>query len=461
MAVKTYTRSGGAKSGTESYFIGAALVLALGPLLGTFGLLKVMICLLALELIIMAPLDRNIMWYSITSQKLGPSIMRNASIGFAEAVRPCGKPTDDHCLNLYHYSGWMTSVMFGIPVLLILTFCPVIAFVRLFYPEHNHGVPKSRWGLYCFLVRHPVALQGEGPSNGDGLAAMNACESLIYPITPKGLQSGPKDFAYWLPEHEGKPRLRDLFHDKLFNHRFFESHGAKHATLVADVIGHKRRQVFLEPDKAPEKLVWKPRYSTMGLGVEKFEGWENVDDGKTWAPSPVPYVLEEFIQSTEYEASEWYRMTTLWSHDEAEPKSGYIWRTRNQKGDPRIQTDIIGGAYCITNKYKPFVGSSDPGMCVDPRTGKKEPLHPKVEKALTRAIDLMIPMHKNLGHELHSIGWDVMIVEDQPIFLEFNVNNGFFLCDHTLEEAEQMVAFYSREFFARLPRQLINFDPYA
>jgi len=43
----------------------------------------------------------------------------------------------------------------------------------------------------------------------------------------------------------------------------------------------------------------------MGLGVERFESWDNVDDGETWAPSTVPYVLEEFIQSTEYKEAEW------------------------------------------------------------------------------------------------------------------------------------------------------------
>ena len=59
--------------------------------------------------------------------------------------------------------------------------------------------------------------------------------------------------------------------------------------------------------------------------MEKFEGWEKMDDGKDWAPSSVPYIIEEFLQSTEHEKAEWYRMTTLWEFDEAEPKPGYIW----------------------------------------------------------------------------------------------------------------------------------------
>jgi hypothetical protein len=426
--------------------------------LGLKGFLILVALMFITQLAITAPIDRNLFWYSVMSQKLGPSVMRNASIGFAQCVRPGGKPTHEHCLEMYSLPGVVTTVLFGIPAFLIIAFTPAIALVRLFAEEHRTGVPKSKFELFCFLVRHPSAIQGEGPSNGDGLAGMNASESIIYPITPKSLVQGPLDKPYWLKD--GKPRLRDMFHDKLFCHRFFESHGAPHPTLVAEVKDHKRRETFLEPDQAPKKLVWKARYSTMGLGVEKFEGWDMVDQ-QDWAPSAVPFVIEEFLQSTEYEASEWYRMTSLWAIDEAKPKSGYIWRTRNKKGDPRVQTDIIGGAYCVTSKHTPFVGPKDKGMVVDPRTGKKEPLDPKVEKALTTAIDLQKKMHACLGQELHSIGWDVMIVGDKPMFIEFNINNGFFVCDHGMEELHAMVDFYSEQFFARLPTQLIHFDPYA
>lgn len=43
------------------------------------------------------------------------------------------------------------------------------------------------------------------------------------------------------------------------------------------------------------KLIWKPRYSTMGLGVESFRG------ALRGAPSEDPYMLEERLQSYEYE----------------------------------------------------------------------------------------------------------------------------------------------------------------
>jgi hypothetical protein len=97
-------------------------------------------------------------------------------------------------------------------------------------------------------------------------------------------------------------------------------------------------------------------------------------------------------------------------------------------------------------------------MAFDTRKGTKAPLDPKVDKALCRAIDLQIKMHKNLGKELHSIGWDVMVREDVPLFIEFNINNGFYVCDHSMDELETMAEFYSRNFLSRLPHQLLDFE---
>ena len=49
------------------------------------------------------------------------------------------------------------------------------------------------------------------------------------------------------------------------------------------------------------------------------------------------------------------------------------------------------------------------GMAYDTRKETKAPLDPDVDKALSHAIDLQLKMHENLGKELHSIGWDVMV----------------------------------------------------
>jgi len=345
--------------------------------------------------------------------------------------------------------------------------------VRACYPEHYNGCNRHRYlRLWWFFVRHPIAVQGEGPSNGDGLAAMNAAESLLYPITPTNLQRGPTDRDYWLEPAFGKPRLRDMFHDKLFVHRFFKSHGASCPKIIAEVKDHKRREIFMKPEDIDFKLIWKPRYSTMGLGVEWFTSWNNESSlgrkdgspGKDWAPSHDPYIIEEAIVSTENKGlGEWYRMVTLWAYDEEGPKHSYVWRMRNAAGDNRVQTDIMGGARCVTSTYEPYIGSFDKGMEVDPRKNPPtiRPLDPKVHTALTTAIGLQLKMHRNLGKELWSIGWDVMIRDDEPVFLEFNINNGFFVADHPIEECEKMCDFFQREFDARVHKQLVSFDPYA
>ena len=63
--------------------------------------------------------------------------------------------------------------MFAPFALFALAFGPVIALLRVFYPEHRTGVNRhDRLRLFGFLLRHPVAVQGEGPSNGDGPLAL-------------------------------------------------------------------------------------------------------------------------------------------------------------------------------------------------------------------------------------------------------------------------------------------------
>lgn len=470
-----FTRAQGASSGSESYFLGIALACALAWVAGVSlkGFAALVVASFCVQVSVAARIDRNICWYYSTSQKFGPNKMRNASIGFAQCVKPGGKPTSEHSLEMYDLPAIVTSSMFGIAVFLLWAFNPFIALVRAFYPEHFYGCNRLRYlRLWMFFVRHPVAVQGEGPSNGDGLAAMNAAESLLYPISPTELECGPPDRDYWLEPSYGRPRFRDMFHDKFFVHRFFKSHGASCPKLVAEVCAHKRRHTILEPKDAQFKLIWKPRFSTMGLGVEWFTGWENESPsprkdgspGKDWAPSDDPYIIEEAIVSTENKGlGEWYRMVTLWAHDEEGPKHSYIWRMRNSEGDNRVQTDILGGARCVTSKYEPYIGSFDKGMAVDPRKipPTKTPLDPKVHTALTTAIGLQLKMHRNIGKEIWSIGWDVMIREEEPVFLEFNINNGFFVADHPIEECEKMCEFFEREFDARVESQLINFDPFA
>eukprot|EP00501_MAST-03F_sp_TOSAG23-6_P000425 GSMAST32.ASY1.ANO1.437.1 assembled CDS len=67
---------------------------------------------------------------------------------------------------------------------------------------------------------------------------------------------------------------------------------------------HNIRKMFVESSSFPKRMIWKPRYSTMGLGVEHFSTWKNKQATKSnssWAPSSDPYIIEEMIQSTEWD----------------------------------------------------------------------------------------------------------------------------------------------------------------
>ena len=99
----------------------------------------------------------------------------------------------------------------------------------------------------------------------------------------------------------------------------------------------------------------------------------------------------------------------------------------------------------------PFVGPTLKSKVIDPRTGSVSALDKRVEAALSRAVDLQLEMHAVLGKELWSIGWDVMVRDGIPYFVEFNINNGFYVADQTIKEVLQMIAFYEEEFNARLP----------
>lgn len=515
---KRLTRSTGAESGGSTYLISFAIVLVAAFSWSSYSSRdaagnSALTFLQALGYLYLASISIQIFvghlaqgtfvcnfrmfYWSCLSQRPCPVVMRNGIIGFCECVRPGGKPTPVHCLDMYNYNGYLTSSIFTIGWLFIWTLAPLTAFLRIWWPEHWGGVKKNGFRLWLFLIKYPMAIQGEGLSNGDGLAGINGFESLMYPLLGSiDLKQGRKDRAYWMEEDAevcekishsnaseliSKVHLRDFFHDKVFAHRFFESQGALHPHLVCEVSMDQMVQRFdngtskrSTTDRLvrDDKLIWKPRYSTMGLGVEKcnYLGDQAMASEKNLAPGPEPYLIEEKIISSEYlAASEWYRMSTMWSLEWEEPRPGYCWRTRNTPGDPRVQTNIIGGAHCVTG-FDPWVGpNKTPHSVYDPRTEKMEKIHPGVEKALERAIQLQLKMHKVLGQGLWSVGWDVMVRKKQdaitginiepsaadshdnwePIFIEFNVNNGFFLCDHTLGEIEQMAGFYANEITLR------------
>ena len=59
-------------------------------------------------------------------------------------------------------------------------------------------------------------------------------------------------------------------------------------------------------------------------------------------------------------------------------------------------------------------------------------------------------MHKQLGKELSNIGWDIMINEKGVIFLELNINNGFLVSDHGIDQCNKMINFYKKEYNKRV-----------
>ena len=149
-----FTRAQGASSGWESWPIAFGLIVVAWLLSwlfgfwagGAWGLFKFLSATFAFQLLMMqGTLDSQMLWYFCTSLKLGPACARNASIGFAECVRPGGSPTKDHCLNLYSLPPVLTAIMFSATSLTVLALGPFTSFVRVFYPEHEEGVNSGRY----------------------------------------------------------------------------------------------------------------------------------------------------------------------------------------------------------------------------------------------------------------------------------------------------------------------------
>ena len=161
------SRSQGAASGAETYPLALILLLLVfWPTSGLRGCAAAVGVMLAAQLMLASRVDLSIIWNACCSQKFGPQKMRNvrplgcahpgdplpvprlqrvgraepplqngscqrqcmpvtppfaradpaaiaaahcaqASIGFAQCVRPGGRPTDKHCLDLFHFPGWV------------------------------------------------------------------------------------------------------------------------------------------------------------------------------------------------------------------------------------------------------------------------------------------------------------------------------------------------------------------
>ena len=74
----------------------------------------------------------------------------------------------------------------------------------------------------------------------------------------------------------------------------------------------------------------------------------------------------------------------------------------------------------------------------------------KYSDALLKAYDLALSMHRELGKELPNVGWDVMVRESGPVSLEFNINNGFLISDHGVDQCERMIQYVEDEYDKRI-----------
>ena len=375
--------------------------------------------------------------------------LRSAIITFSLNVFPGGSPFVVHCLD-YERDPILCRGLIIFTMGLIVALAPIVSIVHAFGPTQlipctqyrrgGAGMYKGKrgWKLFRFLLKHPFAIEGEGVGNGAGLAIYSAAESLTYP-----------DGMY--------DRYHELFHDKIWQDEFFTRLNVPRAKVFSIWKDGKeeRRTVgeVADADKDKIEWIWKPVFATMGLGI-----YPCTDMNKP--PSKAVYFLVEQVMPGFHNRAEWFRISTLWPFDDSVPKFGYCWRTHNNPTDTRVQTDIIGGhAVLLKGGPRPFVGTyadygqdeSNPGHhgFYDWAENKWHDAS-KYRDALLQAYDYALKMHREIGKELPNIGWDVMVRESGPVFLEFNINNGFLITDHGVDQCERMIQYVEDEYDKRI-----------
>jgi len=402
------------------------------------------------ELVYCDRFDRKIMVRIMSCNDHLRRRLRRAMITFSLNVFPGGSPFVVHALDIERNSLLMRATILGVGVLLLGT-APLVGFIHAYFPASicpvaqyarggaGMGKDKSKrgWKLFKFFLRHPFAVEGEGLGNGAGLAMYSAAESLTYP-------DGMYDQFY------------NMFHDKIWQDKLFVRHKAPRAKILSLWRDGKMEREYASAgdDKGKIQWIWKPVYATMGLGIDRCK---NLDK----PPSNAVYMMVEQVIPSYHPCAEWFRISTLWRHEKSAPEFGYCWRTYNKTTDTRVQTDIIGGhAVLVKGGPRPYVGTHE-------EYGQDESLSTahgfydagdnkwvdasQYRDALLQAYELALRMHKELGKELANVGWDVMVRESGPVFLEFNINNGFLVSDHGVEQCQKMLDFFEEEYDKRIP----------
>ncbi|EKX47926.1 hypothetical protein GUITHDRAFT_106474 [Guillardia theta CCMP2712] len=414
--------------------------------IGAVGMLGVV----AIEWAVMSPFDRKLFIRLATANDRLRSSLRNAMITFTLNVFPGGTPFVQHSMDT-SYPPLITRFLVLSGATFLQFMGPVVGLVHAFFPtwmiparqfaRGGHGMDRSGqrgWRLWWFYVRHPLAIEGEGFGNGAGLAIYSAAESLSYPSVMYD-------------------KFHDMFHDKLWQDRLFARHEAPTARIMLVMrngeVEYRAKKIEGQDEM---KWIWKPVYATMGLGIVQCHDIEQLVPPYRKAC----YMLVEQVLPSFHPRAEWFRISTLWRFEAPAPSFGYCWRTFNKLEDQRVQTDIIGGhAVLLKGGPKPFIGNHE-DYDEDPQDPACYGFYDARNRtwidastytaALLRAYELAMSMHGELGKELANVGWDVMVREEGPVFLEFNINNGFLVSDHGIDQCEKMLKYYEEEFNKRM-----------
>ena len=267
---------------------------------------------LVFELLYARSIDKKIMFRICTCNDHLRRRLRSAMITFSLNVVPGGDPFSVHALDIERNSIMVRALIIVVGAFLLAT-APLMGFIHAFFPTSispcaqyargGAGMAKDKskrgWKLFWFFMRHPFAVEGEGLGNGAGLAMYSAAESLSYP-----------DGMY--------DKFHDMFHDKIWQDQLFVRHSAPRAKILSVWRNGKeeRRTGESADDGKGIKWIWKPVYATMGLGIDRCK---NTDK----PPSNAVYMMVEQVMPSFHPCAEWFRISTLWRHEDSAPEFGY------------------------------------------------------------------------------------------------------------------------------------------
>lgn len=133
---------------------------------------------------------------------------------------------------------------------------------------------------------------------------------------------------------------------------------------------------------------------------------------KNELPKDSTYVIQEYITGYKKIAENW-RITTLISKKTNKPCVHSILLTINKNSnDIKTNCNTFYHNYEIKSRRMRFIKSA------------KWVSHNYDEKLINKAIEIALELHESLNKGIKCIGWDVILSENGPCFLEGNVVPG-------------------------------------